>query len=52
MESPVGCMVLPQAYGITRQRVFTFGLIPYKAYALIPYRKQAADFIHAFGVII
>ena len=26
-------------------------MIPYKAYALIPYRRQAADFIHGFAVI-
>ena len=26
-------------------------MIPYKACALIPYRRQAADFIYAFGVI-
>ena len=28
MESPAGCMESPLAYDITRQRVFTFGLIP------------------------
>ena len=27
-------------------------MIPYKACALIPYRRQAADSIHAFGVIL
>ena len=29
----------------------SFGLIPYKANALIPYRRQAADYIHANGVV-
>ena len=60
MESPAGCMASPQAYGITRQRVSLlridsihhFVMITYKDYALIPYRRQTADFIHAFGVIV
>ena len=38
-------------YGTTRQRAFSFGLIPYKAYALITYRRQAADYIHGLAVI-
>ena len=29
-----------------------FVMIPYKACALIPYRRQAADSIHAYGVIL
>ena len=30
----------------------SFGLIPYKANALFTYRRQTADSIHAFGVIL
>ena len=58
MESPAGCMesVAKRRHGIARQRVFFLRIdyihhsvmIPYKAVALIPYRRQAADFIHAY----
>ena len=58
MESPAGCMesVAKRRHGITPWRVFPFGLIPcifcendsIQTFGLIPYRRQAADFIHAY----
>ena len=61
MESPAGCMesVAKRRHGITRQRVFLLRIdyIPptvdyIQHYVLIPYRRQAADFIHGFAVIL
>ena len=54
MESPAGCMesVAKRRHGITRQRVFLLRIDYIQHFVLIPYRRQAADFIHAFGVIL
>ena len=63
MESlrEVRCMEsVPKArHGIMRRRasflridyIHHFVMIPSKAYALIPYRRQAADYIHGSAVI-
>ena len=54
MESPVGCMesVAKRRHGITRQRVFLLRIDYIHHFVLIPYRRQAADFIHGFAVIL
>ena len=50
MESPAGCMesVAKRRHGITRQRVFLLRIDYIQHFVLIPYRRQAADFIHAY----
>jgi len=54
MESPAGCMesVAKRRYGITRQRVFLLRIDYIHHFVMIPYRRQAADFIHGFAVIL
>ena len=54
MESPAGCMesVAKRRHGITRQRVFLLRIDYIQHSVLIPYRRQAADFIHGFAVIL
>ena len=50
MESPAGCMesVAKRRHGITRQRVFLLRIDYIQHFVMIPYRRQAADFIHAY----
>ena len=50
MESPAGCMesVAKRRHGITRQRVFLLRIDYIHHFVLIPYRRQAANFIHAY----
>ena len=54
MESPAGCMesVAKRRHGITRQRVFLLRIDYIHHSVMIPYRRQAADFIHGFAVIL
>ncbi len=54
MESPAGCMesVAKRRHGITRQRVFLLRIDYIHHSVLIPDRRQAADFIHGFAVIL
>ena len=50
MASPVGCMesVAKRRHGITRQRVFLLRIDYIPHFVMIPYRRQAADFRHAY----
>jgi hypothetical protein len=40
--------VAKRRHGITRQRVFLLRIDYIQHFVLIPYRRQAADFIHAY----